>query len=88
MSRPPARLLIAFVLSTLPLAACPTRTIRVDRPVMIEAPPCHRADDAPPTQPAGVEPFSPAWVDGYARLVAWSWRVHRQCRGPVPAVTP
>lgn len=82
MSRPLVRLLIACALLMPLLAGCPTRTIRVDRPVLVEAPPCHRADDPPPTQPAGVEPFSPAWVDGYAALVAWAWRVHRQCRGP------
>lgn len=77
-------LLIASALSMPPLAGCVTRTIRVPFPVLVEAPPCHRGDDLPPTQTDGVEPFSPAWVDGYARLIAWAWRVHRSCRPVTP----
>ena len=83
MSRLLALLLIVSTLSTLPLAGCVTRTVRVPFPVTVERPPCHRGGDLPPTQPEGVEAFSPAWVDGYALLLAWAWRVHRACRAPV-----
>lgn len=72
-------LLLTCALSTLPLAACPTRTVRVPTVVTVERPACHRGDDPPPTTEA--EPMSAAWVAYYRELVAYAWRVHVACRG-------
>ena len=70
---------LSFALSTLLLAACVTRTVRVPTVVTVERPACHRGDDLPPTTEA--EPMSPAWVAYYRELVAYAWRVHVACRG-------
>ena len=82
MSRRTLPLLIACALSTLPPGCCPTRTVKVPTVVVAERPPCHLREDLPPVTDA--EPFTPAWVDYYQRMVAWAWRVHRACRAVAP----
>lgn len=72
---------LTCALSTLPLAGCVTRTVRVPTVVTVERPPCHESDDVPPTTEA--DPDSDAWVAHYRALVAYAWRVHVACRGGV-----
>lgn len=71
---------LSCALSIALLANCTPHVVRVPTVVTVERPPCHRADDEPPTTEA--EPMTAPWVAAYRELVAYAWRVHVQCSPP------